>query len=35
MPMRMGSIASDETEVRDVEENESAREGFPPGALLR
>lgn len=33
--MRTGSIASDEIGVRDVEENESAREGIPAGGLLR
>jgi hypothetical protein len=35
MPMRTGSMASDKIGVSDVGKNESAREGFPAGAILR
>ena len=33
--MRTSSMASGKIAVRDVGQNENAREGFPPGALLR
>jgi len=35
MPMHAGSMASDKIGVCDVGKNESAREGFPAGAILR
>jgi hypothetical protein len=35
MPLRAGNMASDRIGVRDVGENEKAREGIPAGNILR
>ena len=32
--MRVAGTASSTIRIRDVGENESAREGYPPGAIL-
>jgi len=35
VPKLAGNMASDRIGVRDVGENKSAREGYPPGAIFQ